>query len=105
IIGLGGPGYVWDARASVAPELRLVLAREVGQIFGVTLDDAEYPNIYLTATSAYGLPIVADDADDDGRPERLLEGEAGARFMDGLWGPSGGPGSIWKVDGVTGEVT
>lgn len=105
VVGLTAPGYVWDARASVAPDLHVVLAREVGQVFGVALDDAEYPNIYLTATSAYGLPIVAPDADNDGRPERLLEGEAGAAFMAGLWGPGGGPGSIWRVDGVTGAVT
>ena len=25
--------------------------------------------------------------------------------MPGLWGPQGGPGSIWKIDGTTGEVS
>jgi hypothetical protein len=25
--------------------------------------------------------------------------------MPGLWGPQGGPGSIWKIDGVTGRVS
>ncbi|MHB1111207.1 MAG: hypothetical protein ACYCZU_12945, partial [Devosia sp.] len=107
ILGVAAPGYVWDGSAWAGQELRQFLARDIGQVFGVVLDDAESPNIYLTATSAYGLPIVAPDADGDGRPERLLAGQADAQFMDGLFGPGpeGGPGSIWKIDGVTGEVS
>ncbi|MDP1731605.1 MAG: VWA domain-containing protein [Devosia sp.] len=107
ILGVAAPGYVWDGRAWAGQELRAFLARDIGQVFGIALDDAESPNIYLTATSAYGLPIVAPDADGDGRPERLLAGKADAQFMAGLFGPGpeGGPGSIWKIDGVTGEVS
>lgn len=105
VLSLAAPGHIWDGSAFAAPEARIFRARDIGQVFGVTLDDAEYPNIYFTATSAYGLPIVAPDADNDGRPERLLEGQPDAAFMDGLWGPGGGPGSIWKVDGVTGAIT
>ena len=35
-------------------------------------------------------------------------GEAGAQFLPGQFGPAelgGGPGSVWRVDGATGEVT
>ena len=88
--------------------------REIGQVFGIALDDRTLPgsdiaapNIYLTATSAYGLHIVSPDSDGDGLPERLKQGGADAKWMDGLFGldKSGGPGSVWKVDGVTGEVS
>ena len=66
------------------------------------------PNIYLAATSAYGLPIVVPDADGDGVPDRSRRGAPNANFMPGLFGPvvaNGGPGSIWKIDGRTGAVT
>ena len=75
----------------------------LGQIFGVALDDASPPNIYAAATSAYGLPIVAPGA--DGKPQHIKTGAANATFMPGLWGPHGGPGSVWKINGVTGQVT
>ncbi|MBN9362894.1 MULTISPECIES: hypothetical protein [unclassified Devosia] len=88
-------------------------AADVGQTFGVALDDApEFsgaaaPNIYLAATSAFGLNIVVPDA--DGKPVRSKRGAPGATFMPGQWGGAGGaegyPGSIWKVDGSTGEIS
>ena len=88
-------------------------ARDVGQVFGVALDNApeltgaEAPNIYLAATSAFGLNIVVPDA--DGNPIRSKLGAADASFMAGQWGSAGGaegyPGSIWKIDGTTGEVS
>jgi hypothetical protein len=88
-------------------------AVDVGQVFGVALDDApEFsgaaaPNIYLAATSASGLNIVVPDA--DGNPVRSKLGAPGAAFMAGQWGTAGGaegyPGSIWKVDGSTGEIS
>ncbi len=118
---LAAPGFVWDARAWPSTRVREFFAKDVGQVFGVTLDDmvdpadnVQKPNIYLTATSAYGLQIVTPDADDDGRPEREKAGTADALWMDGQWGKGdtnggdgsqGGPGSIWKVDGITGEIT
>nr|WP_321444472.1 peptidoglycan-binding domain-containing protein [uncultured Cohaesibacter sp.] len=82
-------------------------ARAVGQIFGVALDDAQAPSLYLTATSAYGLPISGADQNRDGQEDKLLTGRADARFMEGLFGPNpeNGPGSVWKVDGVSGEVS
>ena len=88
-------------------------ARDVGQVFGITLDNAPditgaaAPNIYLSATSAFGLNLVVDGP--DGKPVRTRTGAAGARFMDGQWGTAGGatgtPGSIWKVDGTTGQIS
>jgi len=88
-------------------------ARDVGQVFAVALDDAPdtsgaaAPNIYLAATSAYGLNILVTDA--DGNPVRSKLGAPGAMFMPGQWGSAGGvqgyPGSIWKVDGTTGEIS
>jgi hypothetical protein len=114
INALAAPGNVWDARVWPASLVREFKAHEIGQVFGVTLDDAKQPNIYVTATSAYGLHITAPDADNDGRPERLKKGNKQANWMDGMWGttdandPSGevgGPGSIWKIDGITGEVS
>src|SRR4051812_3472356 len=88
-------------------------AKDVGQVFGVTLDNApettgaDAPNIYLSATSAYGLNIVVPDP--DGNPMRSKLGAPDATWMPGQWGGAGGetgyPGSIWKVDGGTGEVS
>ncbi len=65
------------------------------------------PNLYATATSLLGLQIVIPDADADGRPERTRKGQAGAEFMSGQFGIAngGGLGSIWKIDGRTGEVS
>ena len=111
---LAAPGFVWDARVWPAGRTMEFLSRDVGQVFGVALDDAEKPNIYLAASSAYGLHIVKPDEDGDGRAERLRQGDENARWMEGQWGRAdakdggesrGGPGSIWKVDGVTGEVS
>ncbi len=89
-------------------------ASEIGQVFGLAYDDGRreetttiVPNLYAAATSMHGLQIVTEDEDEDGRPERQRRGKAGARFMDGQFGEKngGGPGSIWKIDGITGAVT
>ncbi len=91
---------------STVPKTFTVTAEQVGQVFGVTLDRAPQPNIYLSATSAYGLSIYT--ADDTGALKRVHEGTAGAQFVPGQFGPAdigGGPGSIYRVDGVTGNVT
>ncbi len=120
INSLAAPGYVWDARVWPADLVREFKARDIGQVFGVTIDDAYdaqnniRPNIYVTATSVYGLHIVAPDSDNDGRPERLKTGRSDAGWMDGMWGTTdaldpqgsvGGPGSIWKIDGMAGDVS
>jgi hypothetical protein len=107
-------------RPDAAPAGRLIAAspvhqataRELGQVFAIALDDGlkpstvgATPNIYLGATSAYGLQIVIPDADDDGRPERVKKGHPNAEWMAGQFGPGGGPGSIWKIDGASGAVS
>ena len=88
-----------------APALVTAPARSVGQVFPVTLDDAPAPNIYLGASSAFGIHIVAPG--DDGQPRHVKQGTPGAQFMDGQWGTEkgGSPGSIYRMDGVTGEIT
>ncbi|MCB1478091.1 MAG: hypothetical protein KDJ62_04290 [Rhodobiaceae bacterium] len=91
-----------------APTHFSVPVSQTGLVFGTALDDLKYPNIYVTATSAFGLHIVLPDADGDGRPERLMNGAPDATFMEGQWGtadPAGGPGSVWKINGRTGEVS
>ena len=90
-----------------------VSAADVGLVFGIALDDApettgaDAPNIYVAASSAFGLNAVMPDA--DGNPVRTRTGDPSASFMPGQWGSAGGatgyPGSIWKIDGVTGEVS
>ena len=83
-----------------APKPFTATAAQIGQVFAVALDGASPPNIYVAATSAYGLPIVVGS-------DRAKVGAPGAAFMPGLFGPAdqgGGPGSIWRIDGVTGEV-
>jgi hypothetical protein len=91
---------------STVPKTFTVNPTQVGQVFGVTLDRAKAPNIYLAATSAYGLSIYTPD--ESGTLKRIAEGAPGAQFVPGQFGPpdqGGGPGSIWRVDGVTGAVT
>jgi hypothetical protein len=60
---LGNPGHEWTAE-------------NLGQVFGITLDDADPPNIYVSATTLYGL------------------------FP---FGP-GGAGAVYRIDGVTGDI-
>ena len=95
-----------------AAEVYSFIARDIGQIFGITFDDAKHrtgrpaPNIYVTATSAYGLHIVLKDKDGLGWPKRLNRGGPDAEWMEGMYGRNGGgPGTIWKIDGVTGRLT
>ena len=82
-------------------------ASKIGQVFGIALDDADYPNIYTTATSMMGLQIVTPDGDGDGMADRIRTGRPNARWMSGQFGENlgGGPGSVWKIDGITGEIT
>jgi hypothetical protein len=88
-----------------APPVFRARAGDVGQVFAVTLDDASVRNIYLGATSAFGLQIVVPDADGDGMPDRVKTGRPNAGWMAGQFGPAGGPGSIYRIDGTTGVVT
>lgn len=87
-----------------------VTAGQIGQVFGITYDDGApsgIANLYAGATSLHGVRIVTSDQDADGRPKRQRRGAAGATFMDGQFGTEngGGPGTIWKIDGTTGQVS
>ena len=93
VLGTAPRGQVSD----VVSKLK-IKAAETGQVFGVTLDDATPPNAYLTATSMFGLQIV------DQKGERLVTGDAGAKWMAGQFGPENNPGAIYKFDGATGKV-
>jgi len=108
VIDLRNVGGAPRAQVLAAAKPFTVTAAQVGQVFAVALDRARPPNIYLAASSAYGLPIVATATDAGATPERLAKGAAGAAFMPGLFGPAamqGGPGSIWRVDGGSGMAS
>ena len=111
VSALGGPP---SGQVVYAPQPFEVLASQIGQVFGLAYDDgvrdgepSGVPDLYAAATSLHGIRIVTPDADDDGRPERERRGIAGASFMDGQFGVEngGGPGTIWRIDGITGAVT
>jgi len=105
VISIGRPGFVWDGRLFPAAKTFDVFAKDVGQVFGLALDDQSPPNLYLTSTSAFGLNLVARGR--DGQPERRKKGGPGVGWMRGQFGLDlqGGPGSIYKVDGSTGTVS
>ena len=108
VIGLDRLGGPPQGQFVAAVKPFAATARQIGQVFSVALDNADPPNIYAAATSAYGLPIVVPDADGDGVSDRARRGAPNAAFMPGLFGPviaDGGPGSIWRIDGKTGAVT
>ncbi len=63
------------------PQRLPVTAAQLGQVFGIALDDQQPPNIYLSATSAFGLHRNADNTD----------------WMQGMWGRDGGPGTVWRL--------
>jgi hypothetical protein len=67
------------------PQRKPVMASQVGQVFGVTLDDASPPNVYLASTAAFGLHRTANNQ----------------QWLTGMWGP-GGPGAIYRLDASTG---
>ena len=100
---LNGPPI---AQLVAAPKPFTATAAQIGQVFSVTLDNNVPPNIYAAATSVYGVPLVA--AGPDGQPIHVKRGAPNVNFMPGLWGPAslhGGPGAIWKLDGLTGAVS
>ena len=67
------------------PQRAPVTAAQIGQVFGVAFDDASPPNIYVTATAAFGLHRTADNAS----------------WMPGMFG-EGGPGAIYRLDATNG---
>jgi peptidoglycan hydrolase-like protein with peptidoglycan-binding domain len=83
IIDLRGPAQAPRGQHWInEPQRNPVTAGQVGQVFGVILDDAQPPNVYLTATAAFGLHRTADNSG----------------WMPGMWGPNAGPGAVWKLD-------
>lgn len=89
-----------------APKPFAFTAAQLGQVFAVALDNAVPANIYAAASSAYGLHIARPGS--DGNLVHARGAAPGNVFMPGMWGaaaPGGGPGSIWKIDGLTGAVT
>ncbi|RIA55810.1 hypothetical protein [Dichotomicrobium thermohalophilum] len=77
---LGGPA---QGQSLAVDEVPLgVTAGEIGQVFGIAYDDADPANLYLTATSAFGLHRTADGTD----------------WMPGMWGRDAGPGTVWKLN-------
>ena len=105
VVSIGRPGFAWDGRLLATPKTFDVLAKDTGQVFGVALDDQDAPNIYLAATSMFGLQLVGRGP--DGLPERRKVGGPGTVWMKGQFGLDlqGDPGSIYKVDGKTGAVS
>ncbi len=93
---------------SISPPVSLdVPAKQIGQVFAMTLDNGTAggaPNLYVAASSAYGLNIVGAGVAADGKPVRLKAGAPDAVFMEGQFGAlsSNSPGAIYKIDGVTG---
>lgn len=86
IIDLRNPGRPPQGQHWIdEPQRKPVTAAQVGQVFGVVLDDANPPNIYLASTSAFGLHRTPDNA----------------QWMPGMWGPAG-PGAIYRLDAATG---
>ncbi|MFT5497756.1 MAG: hypothetical protein ACI9TH_003163 [Kiritimatiellia bacterium] len=55
-------------------------AANLGEVFGITIDSASPPNIYVTATTCYGS-------------------------FDGIFPAGEGPGSVYKLNGATGEIS
>ena len=103
VLDLQSPGAPPQAQLLTVPKPFTVTAGQTGQLFGVALDNATPPNVFVAATSAYGLPIVIPVG--AGQFARAKQGAPGAAFMPGLFGPAqSGPGSIWRIDGTTGEV-
>jgi hypothetical protein len=88
----------------------LVQAKAIGQVYGIAIEAGNPgsgpPKIYVAATSAYGLPVVARVGAEE-TLNALSRGAPGAEWAPGLFGTSkeGGPGSVWKIDGATGELT
>ncbi|HSM19066.1 MAG TPA: peptidoglycan-binding domain-containing protein, partial [Hyphomicrobiales bacterium] len=87
VLNLSRPGYEANgSRWDDVPEVLQVLARDTGQVFGIAIDNQRPANIYLTASSAYGLFRTADNDD----------------WMEGMWGPEGGPETVYRLSAENG---
>ncbi|MCT8974102.1 peptidoglycan-binding protein [Microbaculum marinisediminis] len=80
---MGNPGFPANGSVWPTPPVMFSLtARETGQVFGIAYDDAEPANAYVAATSVFGL----------------YRSPTGEGWAGGMWGPGGGPGTVWKLD-------
>jgi hypothetical protein len=95
----GAPG---NGGTIFPPVVRAVTAAETGQVFPIAVM-APGNDVLFGATSRFGLHIGR--ADPNGGLINLKTGDPQAQWMPGQWGPGGSPGSIWRMDGATGNVT
>ena len=107
IFDLTDLGTAPRGQLSDAPPKAQIKARDIGQVFGVTLDDGDGqqpPNAYLAATSRFGLNLVGPDG--KGGMNRLLTGAPNASWMPGQFAldKGGTPGAIYRIDGSTGQI-
>ncbi|MGE0845952.1 MAG: hypothetical protein AB7L41_06760, partial [Flavobacteriaceae bacterium] len=79
------PGEPDGGNWADAPRRSGATAGEIGQVFGIAIDDGDVPAVFLGASSVYGLFRKADGG-----------------WMDGMWGKDGGPGSVWVLDPANG---
>jgi hypothetical protein len=100
-----------DARKIPVDRGFALSAGQTGQVFGVALDDGKEPDgtfrapdIYITATSAFGLRLLQETATE---VSRTKSGGPDVRWMQGQFGEDAdsGPGTIWKIDGTSGELS
>ena len=97
---LGGPPF---GQLADAPVLFQITAGEIGQVFGVTLDGDTAnatPNIMSRRPRCSACKSSPPTAS-------AWSGASPARWMPGQFGldKGGTPGSVWKIDGVTGIVS
>jgi hypothetical protein len=86
IIDLRGPGQPPQGQHWVdEPQRQPITAAQVGQVFGVALDDAPSPSIFIASTAAFGLHRTADNS----------------AWMPGMFGPLG-PAAIYRLDAANG---
>jgi len=78
------PGMNWPAPVYSDPSW---IALNLGMIFGVELDDASPPNIYVSSTTVYGDFSGANECP----------------TVPGGFGPDGA-GAIYKIDGTSGAI-
>ena len=81
-LDLSNPGVEAEGNVITVPEIFTTAARDVGQVFAVTFDDESPANIFVAATSTYGLFRESDNDD----------------WVRGMWGRDGGPGAVYKLD-------
>ncbi|MEQ8297184.1 MAG: peptidoglycan-binding domain-containing protein [Nitratireductor sp.] len=82
VVDVRNPGFAADGRHWIDEPQRLpVTAGQVGQVFGIAIDDGSPANIYLTATSQFGLHRDPDNTD----------------WLPGQWG-EGGPGGLYRLN-------